>query len=285
MQRPTTGRRTTLILSTAIAAPLTLAAGIAASHALAPAVAQADEAATADRAAIKKARAEADDLLRKVGLAKDEKKRLELAARFDALDPRARVPCLLEGLKPARTPGVQVFAVSRLKALGIREIVPHLVLLASAPGAEKTPRDEAHAGAVSLDADLARRWYEHVVANDLGKQRILALGRVAEIASPDSVPLLARVVATVGLEVHLQVAQLTDMASVPVNLGSAGAAATQVAIQLPTISLIDVHVNAQVPAAIQVAVRSEALRGLRTIAGDLGEDPEKYMAWHRERRK
>jgi len=69
-------------------------------------------------AALKKARAEAQDLLRKIGLASEEKKRADLVARFDALDFRASFPVLLEGLKPDRAPGVQRFAVERVKGIG-----------------------------------------------------------------------------------------------------------------------------------------------------------------------
>lgn len=242
----------------------------------------AKEAAAKDRAALKKARAEADSCIRQGGLASTDAKREEARLRFDALDVRARIPSLLEALGPERHEGSQRFAVARLKALAIPEVVPHLVLLATAPGARRPARDDAHAAAAALHAQATRAWTERVVANDVGKRRILAIGRLAEIRAAESVPLLAKVVASVGLEVHLQVAQLENLASVPVNLGSVGAAATQVPIQLPTISLIDVHVNAMVPAEIQVVTRAEALRALRTIAGNLGEDPAHYVAWHAE---
>jgi len=238
------------------------------------------DAASKERAALKKARAEADSCIRQGGLASTDEKREEARLRFDALDVRARIPALLEALRPERHPGSQRFAAARLRALAIPEVVPHLVLLSTAPGAKREARDDAHAAATALHAQATRAWTERVVANDVGKRRILAIGRLAEIRAAESVPLLVKVIASVGLEVHLQVAQLENLASVPVNLGSVGAAATQVPIQLPTISLIDVHVNAVVPAEIQVATRMEALRALKAIAGDLGEETAPYLDFH-----
>lgn len=235
-----------------------------------------------DPAAIRRAEREAKDLIGKIGAEKDEGKRAVLEARFDALDARARVSALLDGLGRSR-PGSQRFAISRIRALGAPELVPHLVLTATG-GAKAEVRDDAHGAACALEIDRARRWYEHIAARDFGVRRLRALEWLEAIASPDSVPLLAHIAAIATLEVNVQLAALCGFESVPVNLGSASPAGTQVPIQTPKIDLIEVQTSVKVPAALATGWRDAAFRGLRAIVGsDLGSDPEAYRSWHRER--
>ena len=254
-------------------APLLLAALLAGATA-----ARAGDPAAAE--AIRKARQDAAALLKKYGDTKDEAKRAEAAASLAAIDPRARVPALVDGLKHWR-PDVRRFCIARLAEFKSPALVPHMVVLA-ASDADRTVRGEAHAAAVALDKEYARRWYEYVLIQDLGKKRFLAIEHLGEIASPASVPILATVVENVGLEVHVQQANLKGVEEARVNLGgAAGNANTSVPIELPQVELIDLHVNAQVPAEVQIAWRDAALGALRAIAGaDLGAEPKAYRQWY-----
>jgi hypothetical protein len=237
----------------------------------------ADDAATA-----KKAQKQATELLKKLAAADDPGKRDEIGAELDKVDIRGRIPAYIEGLRASRA-AVQRAAVARLRGLKIAELSPHLVVLATGE-AERPVRDDAHAAAVALDADYARRWYEHLAARDFGGRRLLAIERLGEIASPASVPLLATVVETVGLEVHVQVAKLRGFHVVPVRLGQgAGGANTHIPVALPTVDLVDAHFNAPIPAPVQSRWKDASLAALRSIAGeDLGPDPERWRAWYRD---
>lgn len=226
---------------------------------------------------------EAKEIVRTLGGGISDAKRAELETRFEALDIRARIPALVEGLAPERRVKTQKFAIERITRLNMPVFAAHLAHLASTPAAKVEVRDEADAAARKVHADTARRWYERVVLNDFQSRRTLALDRVANMAMPESVPVLARVVATCGLEVRAQVAALTDLREVNVNLGSAGNAATQVPIQLPTASLISVETNIQVPTETKMFWKNTALRGLKAIAGDKGSEPEAYLVWWKEK--
>lgn len=237
-----------------------------------------------DAADAKKAVKEAREVVRTLGGGISEAKRADLEAKFDALDIRARIPALVEGLAPDRRLNTTRFAISRIERLNMPVFAVHLANLASLPAAKKEARDVADTAARKVHADYTRRWYEKVILNDLGARRTLALGRVADMAVPDSVPVLAKVLSTAGLEVRAQVAALGEIREVDVNLGSSGNAATQVPIQLPQISLISVETNVQVPAEVRSYWEETSLRGLRAIAGDLGKEPEAYLAWWKERK-
>ncbi|HVY60394.1 MAG TPA: hypothetical protein VHF22_02025, partial [Planctomycetota bacterium] len=228
--------------------------------------------------AVRKARLAARECLRKYGGTSDPKKREEAAARLAEIDLRGAVPEMLVSIRDNQRPPItQRLCVSRLRLLGeVPALAPSFAWRATLPG-DRALRDEAHAAAVSASADVARRWYEQCAIRDMGVRRTLALERIGEIASPDSVPVVATILATVGLDVHVQLSKLRSIDSVPLNLGSAGGAATNVPVELPSIDLVEAQMHAAVPAAVEESWRTASLGALRAIAGrDLGEKPEAY---------
>jgi hypothetical protein len=233
--------------------------------------------------AVRKARLEAADLIRKIGGTKDEAKRAAIVAELDRVDIRGRLPALIEGLKGGRAAGRR-YCVDALAAMKIVQLVPHFVLV-STDDKDGEVRKAGYDAAIALERDYARRWYEHVAIHHVDGRRARALERIEAIGSPDSVPMLATLVQVVGLEVRTQVARLAGIETANVNLGAGSPAASSVPLQLPSIELIDVQVNLQLPVATQVGFRDAALRALRTIAGDLGSEPERYLSWYRDRKK
>jgi hypothetical protein len=232
----------------------------------------------------KQAEREAERILRAYDMTRDEDKRVALVVELDAVDVRGRIPALAKGLERRRTAG-RLLCIGKLRAFGHSAVVPHLTRLATAKAPEEV-RAAAHDAAAELGADYTRRWYEHLAANDLGRRRTLGLDLLGQMASPDSVPFLAGVLGSVGLEVHAQLARLSGFRTVPVNLGSAGNAATNVPIQLPATNLIGVHTKVQVPAELRAHWGGQAHAALKTIAGhDLGQEPDAWLAWYEEHKR
>jgi hypothetical protein len=224
----------------------------------------------------------AKKLIRRYGALKDDAKRAAVLEELRAIDLRGRFPALVYELKHSTRKDSRILCVNELEGFKNRDLVPHLVICATSK-TDREAQDAAHASAQKLDADYARRWYELYVARDLGNRRSRSLERLGLLRQPESVPLLAGVVAHVGLEVSVQQAKLLGFDTVTINANSGN---TQMPIQLPSVSLLDMKTTAVVSVKLQNTWRTLALNSLRSIVGeDLGEEPEPYLAWYEEHKK
>lgn len=122
----------------------------------------------------------------------------------------------------------------------------------------------AHDTAVKVHADHTRRLYEYAAAVDRPEHQLAALGQLGRMGDGRSVPFLVRYLHYVTSNVRIQKAQVRNLREVPVSLSGA----TNVPIELPEISLVEVNTTITVPAQTYQTIRNATVSALEAITGE-----------------
>ena len=220
---------------------------------------------------------EARALLRRHARARDAAGREEAAAGLDQLGPLALLTPLAGALDETDEPTRQL-ALARLSALPHPEATDAL-LRAAMELKRPTQRAEAHQAAAGRDPLRAREVYEAVLASPTRpSRRAYALQHLDAMAQRSSIPGLIVAVEKIKMESRAALATGGSLRQVPVNLGSTGAAATQVPIELPEMQMIEVQSSNTV--MVLRVLEDGAQRLLRKLSGvDKGDDPAAWRRW------
>lgn len=232
---------------------------------------------------LKKRRKAAAKLLTRYGKTDDgdtgASERREIELELDGYSGEELAPGLADGICSKRR---------RLRELSFRRLVAiggGTALVPLARGALNAPdeslRKRSHDAVLAISEDAGRRVYEYVVAGSQNEgERLRSLAYVDSIGSLDSVPGLIRILEYVDATVRFQLVRDKGLKQVPVSLGSLGAAATQVPIDLPNTELIQVQVSTRVPTKSAKIVRQGVAATLTSITGEKhGEDVEAWKEW------
>lgn len=148
--------------------------------------------------------------------------------------------------------------------------------------ADKQLADRAHAASLGVSRDTTRQLYEYVVAADRPVNQQAALGRLGALADRKSVPFLVRYLHYVTSTIRAQHAQVRQIREIPVSLGNA----TDVTIELPEISLIEVATTVTIPVETYRVLRAATISTLETITGErFGGNVEAWAKWQAHQAK
>ena len=212
--------------------------------------------------------------------------RESIALEFRALPVDARLAALTPAIR-GKKKKLREAALAEFKALR----TPHAVIPLAVGSIAVSDPDfgrRARAAASEQHADFARQVYEYIAVKPGTKPafRARTAQHLADIGDRRSVPAVLQATTYAGFDVRLTLLRSRGFRSVPVNLGSNQAAATQVDIELPQAELIQVNTSVKVPMEIQTALQDSLLGSLRTLSGqDFGRDLEAWASWWNKEEK
>ena len=234
----------------------------------------------------KKRQRRAGELVKKLGRATRKKptdeqasERREILDELDRFTGPELAPALADAIVSKRA-GQRDFAYQRLVRVGDRSaVVPLLRGALGSPDPQLRPR--AHEAALAIDREASRKVYEYVVAaSSHTPERLLALEYIQKIGDIQSVPRLIEILEYVDAQVRVQLVRTKRIKEVPVNLGTQGAAATEVPIELPEIELIGVAVGTKIPTKSLVLTRDAVVNTLHQLSHENhGTDGDAWRRW------
>ncbi|MGE3164754.1 MAG: hypothetical protein AB7O52_07605 [Planctomycetota bacterium] len=219
-------------------------------------------------------RNEARELVRGYGALPEGSARAEAERRLGDFDPETQLIACDSGLRSA-DPATREMCLARLAASDqVAATLPlvRCVLYSGDPALAA----RAHAAAVKVHADTTRRLYEYAVAADRPEYQRAALGQLGQLGDRRSVPFLVKYLHYVTSTVRVQNARVRNLREVPVNLSGA----TNVPIELPEVSLVEVATTITVPAETYQWIREATVAALETITGEKhGADLDAWSAY------
>lgn len=220
-------------------------------------------------------RKQARELLRSLGQEPSESQRLQVFEEFASFVPEVQLHALADGLKSGTAP-VRSACFDRLAASEHpAATLPLVRLVIQSDDSELALR--AHQAAAGVDTDTTRRLYEYVAAADEPEHQTKALQKLGLLGRRESVPFLVKYLTYVESNIRLQLSTLRRLREVPVSLGGG---ATNVPIELPETSLIEVGTSIRVPVETYEVLRLNAVGALEQITGErLGNEPGPWKAW------
>ncbi len=222
-------------------------------------------------------RKEARKLIRSIERS-GENERPSLIAKFDGFDEAQSLHAFSSGLE-SKEEHVRELSFERLA--GFRSeaaVVPFVRVYLKLPP-EHPYGVRALEQARTMNAELTRQLFERVAQVAPMPYRIKSVETLGTMGDRASLPSLVRVLHSVGIDIRATVGRTRRIDEVPINLGSTTAAATNVAIDLPQLELIEINSSLRVPVEALRRLESVTAQALHTISGEsFGTDAH---AWER----
>lgn len=230
---------------------------------------------------IKKRRKIARKLMKTLEKSK-EPERPSLIAQFDGFDEAQSLHAFSDGLG-SRVEHVRELSFERLASFqSPAAVVPFVRVSLKSKDPEFAAR--ALKQAKEMNPEMSVRLFEHVAHSASMPYRTKAVETLGTYQDDSALPGLVRVLHYVGIDIRATVGRTKRIDSLPINLGSTNAAASNVEIDLPQLELIQVQSTLRIPAESLRRLESVTVKALENASGQsFGNDSHAWAKYVREK--
>ena len=212
----------------------------------------------------------------------DEPERPSIIAKFDGFDEAQSLHAFSDGLG-SKVGHVRELSFERLASFeSPAAVVPFVRVSLKSKDPEFAAR--ALKQAREMNPEMSVRLFEHVAHSASMPYRTKAVETLGSLQDDSALPGLVRVLHYVGIDIRATVGRTKRIDTLPINLGSTSAAATNVEIDLPQLELIQVQSSLRIPVESLRRLESVTIKALETASGrSYGNDSHAWAKYVREK--